>query len=177
MDVFISGDRVNLVVLTEEAAFTSPWASWFNDQETTASMQQHHFPTTRAMQVQFFQNELSANSTKLQLGIQCRQTATFIGIISLSRIDWISRRSEIAVTIGNPEFRSLDYWLEANALLIDHAFTSLNLHRITGGSIRREVADLYVRLLDFAHEGIYREHAYKNGKYVDCYLFGRLATD
>ena len=177
LDTFISGQLVNLVALDERVAINSRWYSWFNDAVATAWMQQHHFPTTQQSQIQFVSDKLAGNAHKLQLGIEDRLSGTLIGVISLSDIDWVSRRAEVAVFLGEPEFRTLDRWHEASSLIVDHAFNSLNLHRIHGGSINKSVADLFVRLLGFRDEGILREHAFKDGAYRDCYIFGRTRAD
>lgn len=177
LDTFICGQFVNLVALDERVAMNSRWYSWFNDAAATAWMQQHHFPSTRQSQIRFLADELTGNSHKLQLGIEDRSSGTLIGIISLSDIEWVSRRAEVAVFIGEPEFRTLDRWHEATSLIIDHAFKSLNLHRIYGGSMNKSVADLFIRLLGFRDEGVLRDYAFKDGIYRDCHIFGRIRSD
>lgn len=177
LDVFIQGNLVNLVALSEEVARNSNWFSWFNDEATTRGMQQHHFPNSRAKQADFFRSVVQSNPNKLQLGVQSKESRDLIGVVSLSEIDWISRRASIAAVLGDRRHRSLDYWLESNELLIKHGFHALNLHRVSGGSIRKEVADLYVRLLRFTHEGVLRDHAFKDGSFRDSFIFSRLSTD
>ena len=41
-DVFIKGELVDLVVLTEEIVEKTNWYNWFNDEETTQHMQKHY---------------------------------------------------------------------------------------------------------------------------------------
>ena len=40
-EVFIKGDLVDLVVITEEIVKKTNWYKWFNDEETTKNMQKH----------------------------------------------------------------------------------------------------------------------------------------
>ena len=68
-DVFIKGERVDLVVLSEELIEITNWYSWFNDEENTRFMQKHYFPNTKQIQLEYFKNEIENNQTKLQLGI------------------------------------------------------------------------------------------------------------
>ena len=41
-EVFIKGDLVDLVVLTEEVVKKTNWYKWFNNEETTKNMQKHY---------------------------------------------------------------------------------------------------------------------------------------
>ena len=68
-DVFIKGDLVNLVVLTEEIVKKTNWYKWFNDEESTKNMQKHYFPNTVAIQLNYFNEHILNNKTKLQLGV------------------------------------------------------------------------------------------------------------
>lgn len=169
-DVFIKGDIIDLVCLNEEIALNSNWYNWFNDEENMRNMQKHYFPNTRAEQLKFFQAEISGNSTKLQLGIFCKKDQVLIGMISLNNIDFLNRKCEISGFIGEKKYHNLQNFLEANRLLITHAFKQLNMNRVYGGTFISEIAELYVRSLGFIREGILIEDVYKNGRYNDVYL-------
>ena len=62
-DVFIKGERVDLVVLSEELIEITNWYNWFNDEENTRFMQKHYFPNTKQMQLEYFKNEIENNQT------------------------------------------------------------------------------------------------------------------
>jgi len=66
-DVFIKGELVDLVVLTEDIVENTNWYNWFNDEDNTKNMQKHYFPNTKQMQLEYFKNEIENNQTKLQL--------------------------------------------------------------------------------------------------------------
>ena len=85
-DIFIKGTFVNLVVLTEEIVEKTNWYNWFNDEDTTANMQQHYFPNTKAKQLEFFKSEIEKSDTKLQLGIVLADNNLYCGVISLNNI-------------------------------------------------------------------------------------------
>tara|TARA_B100000674_G_C37828740_1_gene909452 strand:- start:881 stop:1174 length:294 start_codon:yes stop_codon:yes gene_type:complete len=80
-EVFIKGDLVDLVVLTEEIVKKTNWYKWFNDEETTKNMQKHYFPNTREMQLNFFKEHVQNNKTKLQLGVvEKKKQISFVGL-------------------------------------------------------------------------------------------------
>jgi len=171
-DVFIKGKLINLVVLTEEIIEKTNWYNWFNDEENTKYMQKHYFPNTKEMQLDFFKNEIENSNTKIQLGIFHKADQIMIGTLSLNNIDFMNRKCEISGFIGEKKYQTLKPFLEANELLIKHAFEQLNMNRIYGGSLNKDVADLFVRLLHFDEEGILKEDVFKNNKYNNVYLIG-----
>ena len=173
-EVFIKGKLINLVVITRSLAQNSAWYTWFNDEETTGGMQQHYFPNTRELQVAFFESEINNYPNKLQLGIVVTETNLLIGMISLSQIDRQNQKCEIGGLIGEKKYRKMEYWIEANEMLINHAFNTLNLNRIYGGSIAREVHQFYVRVLGFEDEGISKSDVFRKGTFVDAYRFAKL---
>ena len=67
-DVFIKGEKVDLIVMTKQIAEKTNWYLWFNDQETTMHIQKHYYPNTIEEQLIFFKNSL-ADKTKIVLGI------------------------------------------------------------------------------------------------------------
>ncbi len=173
-DVFIRGELVDLIVLTEEIAGKTSWYNWFNDEDNTVNMQKHYFPNTKRDQERYFINDISNDKSKLQLGIFHKEDQLLIGIIALTDINFINRKCAIAGLIGEKKYRSIIYYLEANRLLIRHAVHSLNMHKISGGSISREIALYYERMLGFKIEGILKQDVYKDGKYKDAYMFARI---
>lgn len=176
-DVFIKGELIDLVVLDEEVVERTNWYNWFNDEENMKFMQKHYYPNTRAMQLEFFKNEIENNPNKLQLGIFHKKDKVLIGTVSLSDIDFLNRQCEIAGFIGEKKYQNVRNIIEACKLLIAHAFNILNMHRIYGGTIIKEVEEMFCRILGFTHEGIKRKSVYKNGKYHDAYLIGLLKEE
>ena len=46
-DVFIKGQKIDLVVLNEEIIEFTKWYNWFNDSEITSFMQKHYYPNSK----------------------------------------------------------------------------------------------------------------------------------
>lgn len=175
--VFIRGENINLIALTEDHALNSPWYDWFNDEETTAFMQKHYFPNTREAQLEFFRKNINNSKDKLQLGIQDVSGGPLLGVVSLQGIDHINRRAEISMITGDPAYRKTKYTLEVMRLVVNHAFNTLNLRRIYGGTLIEEWAELLCRTMNFKHEGIFRKDVFKNGVYHDVYFVGLLRDE
>lgn len=77
-----------------------------------------------------------------------------------------------------PDGRGQGYATEGAALLIDHAFGSVGLHRVYAWTIDdNEASQRVLRRLGFTHEGTYREHVYTRGAYRDTEQYGLLERE
>lgn len=172
-DIFLRGEYLLLKVLTEDDVINSNWYGWFNDEKTTKHMTKHYYPNSCELQLDFLRG-LKSNINKIQLGIIPKGEIEIKGVISLQNIDYINRNAEIAIIIGDREFRNLKYAEEAIKLMLNHGFFTLNLHKIYSGHIESLISwgDFLTNTFGFKKEGIWREHVYKNGKYVDVYRIG-----
>ena len=176
-DIFIKGDVVDLVVLTGEIVEKTNWYKWFNDEENTKYMQKHYYPNSKELQLKYFKEEIEGSDKKLQLGIYHKKDKYLIGTISLNNINFQHRKCEISGFIGEKKYQTLKPFLEANKLLIKHAFEQLNMNRIYGGALNKDVSDFFVRMLNFETEGVLIDDVYKNGHWNNVHLIGLLKKD
>lgn len=167
-DIFIKGKYINLKLLSEEDIENSNWYGWFNSEETTKYMQKHYIPNSEYKQKNFL-CKLEEDSSKIQLGIVTVKDSKFIGIVSIQNINNINRTAEISLMIGEKEYRKAHFTEEAMRLMIEHAFETLNLRKIYGGTISEEWAFYLKRMFGFQDEGLFKEHVYKNGEYKDIF--------
>jgi len=173
-DIFIKGNLVDLVIITEEIVEHTNWYNWFNDEETTLHMQQHYYPNTKSMQMDFYKKIIKNNKEKIQLGIYHKKDKILCGLVSLNKIDNLNRNAEISLIIGENKYRKLEVSHEAMKLIINHAFNTINLHKINAGYIETlESWGLFLRrTFGFSNEGIQKEQVYKNGKYLNIVNLG-----
>ena len=173
-DTFIKGENINLICLNEDVINNSNWYNWFNDEVNTDTMQQHYFPNTKEKQLNFYKSQIENNSSKIQLGILHSKDNILIGVISLSNINYLNRSAEFGVLVGEKKYKNFNYFIEAARLIINHGFETLNLNRISSGTIVKEIDTMFCKVLGFTHEGIFKEAVFKNGKYVDVYSHALL---
>ena len=176
-DIFLKGKHVFLKVLTREDVIESDWYGWFNDEELCKTLQKHYFPITLESQINFWEKNIKNATDKIQLGICRIGEGKIIGVVSLSNIDYINSRAEFSAVIGDKEARNFIIFTESCTLLLKHGFYSLNLNRIYGGTISKDLVDMMCRVLNFQEEGIKRQEIYKNGKYFDSYCYGMLRAE
>lgn len=175
-DVFLQGEVVALCVLTEKDVIESDWYGWFNDSDVCQNLQKHYFPNTIEKQREFLR-AVNTSEKKIQLGIRVKGYSSLAGVISLNNIDHINRRAEISAIIGDRSARNPKVFLESCRLIFSHAFYTLNLNRVYGGSISKDLVKLMIRGLGCSSEGVGRQEVFKNGLYVDVYRYAILRAD
>jgi len=176
-DIFLKGKNVILKVLTREDVINSGWYGWFNDEILCKTLQKHYFPNTLEAQMAFWENTIKIPNNKLQLGICLIDGGPIVGIVSLNNIDHINSKAEISAVIAEKEARNITVFVESCNLLFNHAFYSLNLQRIYGGSISEDLVNLMCRILKCKKEGISRRDIFKDGRYHDAYRYSLLREE
>lgn len=168
--VFYSGKHVILRVLTEQDVMNSPWVGWFNDEDLCRYNVHHVFPNTFERQLEHQKSAVS--STKIQLGVVDKnEPEKLCGFVSLQSIDYVHRNAEIAgfqdqrVTSNRPQL-----FFESWSIMLRHAFETLNLEKVYGGTFHPHVPVALERMLGFQVEGVQKRHIFKNGRYHDVTL-------
>lgn len=176
-NAFLTGENISLRNI-ERSDLESNWYKWFNDSSVTKLMYKGVFPNTYEKQLEFFEHIV--NSTNMiQLAIIHNSTKTFIGVVSISKIDWVTRSGEIAIVLGEKEYRRKNNGLEAMALMMYHGFSKMNLNRIWAGQHTglmrwKETLEKY---LCFKTEGTLRQAIFSEGEYHDVIIIGALAQE
>ena len=76
-------------------------------------------------------NDAFAKRKEFTFGIEALNTNTLIGLINLDRISWISRHAEVGLfAIFNPEYMGQGYGSDAMIVLLDMAFSVLDLYSV-----------------------------------------------
>src|SRR6056300_1501143 len=97
LEIFISGELVDLSIATADFAENSNWYNWFNSTELTRFLYQGVYPNTREDQLTFFK---SIPNDRLVLVIVDKKGRN-IGVISLSSINPIQKSCDIALVVSN----------------------------------------------------------------------------
>ncbi len=148
--------------------------AYANDSETMLRMYKGMpFPSSLADDQQWLNGQSSYTRGEYQFAIESL-TDGFVGRCGITHMDWKNRCAELAMMIGAPHRRK-GYGREALNLLSEFCFMQLNCHR------------LKVSVLDFNHaaiacyescgfqaEGRLREEVYRNGRYCDVIILGKL---
>jgi RimJ/RimL family protein N-acetyltransferase len=115
--------------------------------------------------------------TLFQWGIARREDDVVIGTCTLFRIDREHRRCELGYILRR-DLWGRGFATEALTALMDHAFGTLDLHRVEADVDPRNDASLrLVERLGFRREGHLRERYFVAGEVQDSVIYGLLAPD
>ena len=131
-------------------------------------------PVSKSAQKRWF-DDLDRSNSKIVFAICLSENNNHVGNVSLDLIDYRHRNARLSIFVSDHDLRGKGIGSKAMKLLIEYAFTFLNLHRIycktTAGDER--IANFYKRL-GFEIEGQLREHEYIKGKYLDKIMLGLI---
>ena len=150
------------------------YAEWFNDMEILMNLQIYSELTSLDMENRFLEN-----FTKEPFySIVNLETDELIGNCGFTVLDFVNRRAETGIFIGNKSFWNKGYGTEALSLLIDYGFRAFNLHNImvdvnedNKGAIR-----CYEKI-GFKHIGIRREALQRNLEILNIVFMDLLKDD
>lgn len=158
------------------AADSSLLYQWINDREQVL-FNAAYKPVTETQHQAWFES-IQQRKDLVIFGIRLLETDHLIGSCQLHSINFVNRTAELQIRLGSPDDRGKGYGTEAVRLLLQFAFTDLNLNRIHlrvfAGNTR--AIGVYEKC-GFLREGILRQGAYVDGRYVDVVVMGILRDE
>lgn len=172
---FLSGPTVGLRGLTREDL--PAYRRWIENPAATAFMETGWRPPSDAEMEALYKASTEPNDTVV-FAIQPHGLGRAVGSCGLYLIQWICRRAEFRILIGDDEGRGRGYGTEAAKLVLAYAFDKLNLEIVylgvnleNGGAIRS------YEKAGFRREGIRRKLVYRNGRYYDVVMMSILREE
>jgi RimJ/RimL family protein N-acetyltransferase len=148
---------------------------WMNDEEVTATLAQR-YPMSLAREADWVERATrSQDSSELTLAICLEQGDRHIGNCGLVGIDRDNASATLGILIGEKDCRGQGLGEEAVRVLCRYAFDEMNLHKI-----RLDVyatnpgAEKTYERVGFRREGVLREEAFRQGRYLDVIRMGLL---
>ncbi len=149
---------------------------WINDYEVSRGLLSP-LPQTKEALAAYVERSRQADC--VIFAVCDKETDTFIGTTRLSSIDWIHRNSVYGGMIGPAEFRGRGFGLDMWTQLFKYGFESLGLNRLwTTVSAENEASlSVHRKISGLKEEGRLKEHVFKQGRFIDCIVFGIIRSD
>lgn len=177
MIVFLESKNVILSPISLSLIQNHDYLKWINNQQSDLFTQHAIFPNTLEG-VNAYAEIRQKNKNCIWLGIIYKENKKHIGNIDISDIDWINRVGTYNILIGEKNCHGKGIGYEASHLIINHAFTRLNLNRIQLGVNEKNVGaiKLYEKL-GYKYEGLFRSGILSNGVYTNVIRMGLLSSE
>ena len=172
--VRMNGSRVRLSPLLQKDSATL--FRWINDRELVTL--QAGFRPVHGLKHAAWMKDIVNRSDVAIFAIRLKRGDRLIGVCQLFSISPVHRSAELQIRIGEARARGRGYGTEAVRLLVDFAFRDLNLHRVwlQFFSFNTRALKAYTAA-GFVREGVMRDAAFIDGRFVDVVVMGRLRRD
>lgn len=163
-------DRIDgsLVVLKRHTRDNLPdFLRWYQDPEV-ARLTRYQDGPMRPDEIERFFMMRAIGPDALAMGIHERATGRLIGTCAFSQLDADNGSVLFHITIGEHDAWGNGYGTEATALMVEHAFSALGLHRVSLSvfAFNERAVRAYARV-GFVDEGRAREAIWRDGRWWD----------
>jgi len=152
--------------------------AWHNDSALYDYLRGNFHWVSHLTEEEWLRQHSLYSANEINLAICISETHEHIGNIYLRDIDWVSRRAELHLFIGNSINRGHGYGEAAVRSILKYAFKNLGLKRIFLFVLASNAPAISLyKKCGFLEEGKLRNHAFKNGKAEDILVMGLLEED
>lgn len=176
---FLKGEKVFLrpIEIKELPKIASLIEKWVNDEVITYYMFTGQRPRNAQQIISDFKKQIEEENNVILLIVDLK-TKKPIGYAGLHDINFIARKAEIRVVIGEKDFWGKGRGAEAMDLITYYGFDRLNLNRIYSGyTAENKGAARMNEKAGYRYEGILKEDIYRNGRYYDSIRVAILRKD
>lgn len=170
----IEGDRIFLAPFNP--ADSSLYARWLNQVQTGIYLSTLPLIITSET-VENYHASVGAQGDHI-FGIWVKKEDRLVGSCGLQQIDFVNRRAQIGIYIGEPEQQNRGLGTETVLLLLDYGFNILNLNSIylLPYSFNTRAVKCYEKC-GFKMNGVYRQARIINGKPFDQLYMDMVAEE
>lgn len=170
----ILGKRI--VLRGIESSDMASFHAWSNDPDIATGQGEVHWPSSMWQQNRWFER-IQSDERNIRLAVQ-HQNGDLIGYSGFWNISWRDRRAEHGLLIGNMKYRKQGFGREIILTCARYAFMEMGLHRLDATIIATNQASIKAyEACGYKTEGILKEHAFRDGAFVDRLTLGLLASD
>lgn len=151
------------------------FASWTNDDAYLRFLDDD---PVRPLIEASFEFDKPADNNSYYFHLRTLDDDVLIGFVVLFDLKWSNQTAVMAIGIGNAEYRGKGYGQDALKLILNYAFSELNLRRVglTVMDYNTAAIKAYERA-GFVREGAQRQAVQRNGSVHDLILYSILQDE
>ena len=164
----LTSSRIILRCLNE-SDINSSYLAWLNDPKVNSCLETRYLPQSlESIRSYWHGHRDDPNSP--WFAIQVLNNGPHIGNIKLGPINWLHRRADISLFIGNCDFWGKGYATEAISLLSHWAFQELDLRKLTAGVYSANIASRRAfEKAGFLLEATLTKEVFYRGTHIDAW--------
>jgi [ribosomal protein S5]-alanine N-acetyltransferase len=172
----LEGKRIYLREIKVEDV-NQNYCGWMNDPDVNKYLESRFAVHSIASLRKYVKNIIN-DRLNVFFAIILKTENKHIGNIKLGPINNLHNVADIGIIIGEKDCWGKGYATEAINLVVNYAFTRLNLHKITAGCYATNKGSLNAFLkAGFSQEGVRKQHCFSEGKYVDDIVLGIIKSE
>lgn len=110
----------------------------------------------------------NSHPDEVLLVVEDKTAGKLIGHVGLYKIDRIAKKTEYGILLADDDSRGKGYGTKATKLMVDYAFHTLGMHKVTAEVLSENVASIAMfKRCGFVVDGCLRDDVFKNGRYYD----------
>ena len=147
---------------------------WRNDEKIIVMLGAPYRFINQEVDEKWFDNYMQSRNNSIRCAIVSDESDEIIGLVSLMEINYINRSATLHIMIGQ-KGQGKGAGTFAVKTMCEHAFNNYGLHRIELDVLSdNKIAQHVYEKCGFVQEGIKRQAVFKNGKYIDMFLYSLL---
>ena len=153
------------------------YIAWLNDREVCKDNAHATFPNNET-KAKAYVESIQKSQTDLVFAIRDKTTDEHVGNVSLQGINWVNKSAELAILIGEKSAWGKGLGSECYLLLLDYAFNTLNLNRVSSGQTSRNIGMIKIcTKAGMKKEGVLRAVLFKDDEYLDVEVYAILKSE
>lgn len=153
------------------------YKTWIDNPEVTYYMEMGWKPIGDIDLRKVYAEATDSNNTVIFIIVN-KETNKPVGVIGLYLIQWICRRAQYRILIGDTSQWNKGIGAESTRVILKYAFECLNLETVYLGVNAENVGAIHsYENAGFVHEGKQRKFVYRNGRYYDVLNMSMLREE
>ena len=169
-------EKIYSLSLLTQSDITEEYIAWLNDPIVNKYTEVRHVNQTLETVTEYI-NEFYKDHGRYIWGIYSIEDR-LIGTVNLTNINRYHNVAVLGLMIGNSDYWGKSASEEAMRLVLDFAFDTLGLNRVTGGCYSTNIGMIFTfKRLGYTREGVMRKSAFDGEKKIDTWLWGILSDE